>query len=57
MNLMMKSIIIHSAYDLRIQNYPLEAFGENEIEITTSVGGVCYRFTLLSRWWFWIYKA
>ena len=41
MNLMMKSIIIHSAYDLRIQNYPLEAFGENEIEITTSVGGVC----------------
>ena len=39
--IVMKSIIIHSAYDLRIQNYPLEKFGENEIEITTSVGGVC----------------
>ena len=37
----MKSIIIHSAYDLRIENYPIQDMDENQIEINVSAGGVC----------------
>ena len=37
----MKSIIIHSAYDLRVENYPIEEMDENQIEINVSTGGVC----------------
>ena len=33
MNLNMKSIIIHSPYDLRVENYPIEEMDENQIEI------------------------
>ena len=37
----MKSIIIHSPYDLRVENYPIEEMDENQIEINISTGGVC----------------
>ena len=41
MNLNMKSIIIHSPYDLRVENYPIEEMDENQIEINIATGGVC----------------
>jgi len=37
----MKSILIHSAMDLRIEDYPLESISPNQVEISLAIGGIC----------------
>ena len=37
----MKSIFIHSAMDLRIEDYPLETISNNQVEISLAIGGIC----------------
>jgi L-idonate 5-dehydrogenase len=37
----MKSILIHSAMDLRIEDYPLESITPNQVEISLAIGGIC----------------
>ena len=37
----MKSIKIHGAMDLRIDDYPLEKMSSNQVEISIATGGIC----------------
>ena len=37
----MKSIKIHGAMDLRIDDYPLENISSNQVEISIATGGIC----------------
>ena len=37
----MKSLFIHSAMDLRIEDYPLENISNNQVEISLAIGGIC----------------
>ena len=37
----MKSIKIHGAMDLRIDDYPLEKMSSNQVEISIAIGGIC----------------
>ena len=37
----MKSIKIHGAMDLRIDDYPLEKISSNQVEISIATGGIC----------------
>jgi|TARA_B110000027_G_scaffold30902_1_gene34058 L-idonate 5-dehydrogenase len=37
----MKSIFIHSAMDLRIEDYPVETISSNQVEISLAIGGIC----------------
>ena len=37
----MKSIFIHSAMDLRIEDYPVETISANQVEISLAIGGIC----------------
>jgi len=37
----MKAIVIHAANDLRIEEYPIEACGDNQVQIQIATGGVC----------------
>lgn len=37
----MKSIFIHSAMDLRIEDYPVETISPNQVEISLAIGGIC----------------
>jgi len=37
----MKAIVIHAANDLRIEEHPLRALGDDEVQIKTATGGVC----------------
>ena len=37
----MKSLKIHGAMDLRIENFPLEELSSNQVEISIATGGIC----------------
>ena len=37
----MKAIVIHAANDLRIEEYPIEACGDNQVQLQIATGGVC----------------
>ena len=37
----MKSIFIHSAMDLRIEDYRVETMSANQVEISLAIGGIC----------------
>ncbi len=37
----MKSLKIHGPLDLRIDNYPLDNLGPNQVEIKIAIGGIC----------------
>ena len=37
----MKAIVIHAANDLRIEDYPLDECGDNQVQVDIATGGVC----------------
>ena len=37
----MKSLRIHGPLDLRIENYPVDNLGANQVEIHIAIGGIC----------------
>ena len=37
----MKSLKIHGAMDLRIEDFPLEKLSSNQVEISIATGGIC----------------
>lgn len=37
----MKSLKIHGAKDLRIEDYPLDTISSNQVEVSISIGGIC----------------
>ena len=40
----MKSLKIHGAMDLRIEDFPLENLSSNQVEISIATGGICFCF-------------